>query len=471
MTVNITGGNIPCTGNIQITYTDAAGAGTVTGSLTDTNTGTVTSFNLTLDDSLGMAGSIAVRENNATVTLSGITGAMPQDLACNVSVSPAGITGAGTINAFTGNFAMNFKTAAGAATAGMDQSGNLALNYADGKTETVTNPAGAPLTTGTGGTGSIPAYQTPIYVADSNRPTQMQTRSANLAGSVNASGQFLVRNIFSPSLEYSASSLGSPTTLPAGFIPTGLTNSGVITGWNGAYLPSASSAQQMLQAPGFLPLWDRVLTTDAGVFISVSGYDYNAPGPGNVLAWTSPASPPQVVQTPSGVKIVRLDSIAPGGAFVGTSDSTGPLYWSSYTAIPTVLTVPDSIHTGVGGLSISDGGHIAGTASAPLYWSSPTATAIILPGFGYLSSISVNGVNSAGVVVGTSVVPNIYPLGPSTETAVRWVNGKIEDLNMVIPSGGPWLLEEAVSINDAGWITGYGTLNGKESIFLLKPNS
>src|SRR5262245_12387301 len=43
------------------------------------------------------------------------------------------------------------------------------------------------------------------------------------------------------------------------------------------------------------------------------------------------------------------------------------------------------------------------------------------------------------------------------------------DLNDLIPPGSGWLLEVAAAINDAGQITGTGTVNGCTHAFLLTP--
>ena len=50
-----------------------------------------------------------------------------------------------------------------------------------------------------------------------------------------------------------------------------------------------------------------------------------------------------------------------------------------------------------------------------------------------------------------------------------WRNGKTWDLNSLIPVGSGWELEDAQSINDSGWIVGYGKYKGKDQAFLLKP--
>jgi probable HAF family extracellular repeat protein len=46
----------------------------------------------------------------------------------------------------------------------------------------------------------------------------------------------------------------------------------------------------------------------------------------------------------------------------------------------------------------------------------------------------------------------------------------MQDLNKLIPAHSGWVLETAYSINDAGQIVGYGTLNKQQRAFLLTPN-
>jgi probable HAF family extracellular repeat protein len=43
------------------------------------------------------------------------------------------------------------------------------------------------------------------------------------------------------------------------------------------------------------------------------------------------------------------------------------------------------------------------------------------------------------------------------------------DLNTLILSDSPWYLLEATSINDAGEIVGWGTINGNVHAFLATP--
>jgi probable HAF family extracellular repeat protein len=76
------------------------------------------------------------------------------------------------------------------------------------------------------------------------------------------------------------------------------------------------------------------------------------------------------------------------------------------------------------------------------------------------------GINSAGVVVGRTQVPGGQFV---VFHAFVTVNGKMTDLNTLIPPGSGWVLDEAYSINDAGQITGYGEHNGQTRGFLLTP--
>jgi probable HAF family extracellular repeat protein len=53
--------------------------------------------------------------------------------------------------------------------------------------------------------------------------------------------------------------------------------------------------------------------------------------------------------------------------------------------------------------------------------------------------------------------------------AFVYSNGKMRDLNKLIPANSGWVLSTAYSINDARQIVGYGTLNKQSRAFLLAP--
>jgi hypothetical protein len=50
--------------------------------------------------------------------------------------------------------------------------------------------------------------------------------------------------------------------------------------------------------------------------------------------------------------------------------------------------------------------------------------------------------------------------------AFLWLDNVLADLNTLIPPGSPWCLQAALSINDAGEIVGYGSIDGDIHAFL-----
>jgi hypothetical protein len=74
------------------------------------------------------------------------------------------------------------------------------------------------------------------------------------------------------------------------------------------------------------------------------------------------------------------------------------------------------------------------------------------------------GINSSGAIVGdmtTGISTGAFPL----------MNGKVTDLNSLLPAGSPWQLLTATGINDLGQIIGFGLDNGKSATFLLTPSA
>jgi probable HAF family extracellular repeat protein len=54
-------------------------------------------------------------------------------------------------------------------------------------------------------------------------------------------------------------------------------------------------------------------------------------------------------------------------------------------------------------------------------------------------------------------------------SAVVYRDGKMMDLNQLIPRGTGWFLRFATGVDDTGQIVGYGTLHGEDHAFLLTP--
>lgn len=75
-----------------------------------------------------------------------------------------------------------------------------------------------------------------------------------------------------------------------------------------------------------------------------------------------------------------------------------------------------------------------------------------------------SGINDSNQIVGFSSTAT------SASDAIIWTQqGGMKDLNNMIPPNSGWVLVLANSINNAGQITGYGTINGENHAFLLTP--
>jgi probable HAF family extracellular repeat protein len=79
------------------------------------------------------------------------------------------------------------------------------------------------------------------------------------------------------------------------------------------------------------------------------------------------------------------------------------------------------------------------------------------------------GVNDLGVIVGGSGTVTLS--GTSYSHAFVWQDGKIRDLNTLIPVGSPLTLNVAYAVNDSGMIAGLGTdMLGDTHAFVLVPD-
>ncbi len=83
----------------------------------------------------------------------------------------------------------------------------------------------------------------------------------------------------------------------------------------------------------------------------------------------------------------------------------------------------------------------------------------VLPGYQNSGAASIN---SLGQIVG-SATNNLTDLG----RAVLFEDGKVIDLNSLLPANSGWLLQDATAINDSGQVLGWGTYNGTSESFLL----
>jgi probable HAF family extracellular repeat protein len=73
-------------------------------------------------------------------------------------------------------------------------------------------------------------------------------------------------------------------------------------------------------------------------------------------------------------------------------------------------------------------------------------------------------INIRGQVTGYSDVP-----GDSGQHAFLYRDGKMIDLNTLLPRSSRWTLLAGYGINDRGQITGYGLIKGQTHAFLMTP--
>ena len=79
-----------------------------------------------------------------------------------------------------------------------------------------------------------------------------------------------------------------------------------------------------------------------------------------------------------------------------------------------------------------------------------------------LPDSKASALNDNGQVVG-----NAYH--QTDEAALLWQNGKVYELNKLVPAHSGWKLQNALVINNRGWIIGNGIHNGIRRGFLLTP--
>lgn len=169
---------------------------------------------------------------------------------------------------------------------------------------------------------------------------------------------------------------------------------------------------------------------------------------------------PVMLQSYSGGSSAAL-AINDNHQIVGASEvqqgHSGPMFWSSSSAVPTDL--GDVAFSSNSANFINNSGQIAGVdGETMVYWAASGSAEQDL-GFGTLG-----GMNSSGTVVGTQSIS-------SSNVAIAWTpKSGVVNLNTLLDSASSgWILSSASAINDSGWIVGYGTLNGTLQGFIAQP--
>jgi len=116
--------------------------------------------------------------------------------------------------------------------------------------------------------------------------------------------------------------------------------------------------------------------------------------------------------------------------------------------------------------AINGNGVIAGwgtTNDAEQAFTLSSSNLLIIPFLAGATNSRANAINSQGDVTG-------FIGSTNSKSAFLWRNGTIYDLNLAIDSSSGWVLHEAMGINDAGQIVGWGNKQGEVHAFLLTPN-
>jgi probable HAF family extracellular repeat protein len=186
-----------------------------------------------------------------------------------------------------------------------------------------------------------------------------------------------------------------------------------------------------------------------------------------------------------GGQITILPTLSAGHAYAEALNDVGDSVGDATTASGEIHAVlwPASggvidLHTVSGpfslALSVNNVGQVAGYARPPeggrgFVWL-PLTGMLPLPPLPGDTESAAYGVNDAGVVVGTSLLPDPFVARYTHVAAVRWDDGVPTDLATLVTNGDGWALTSAVGINQAGVIVGMGTLNGEEHGYLLTPD-
>ncbi len=466
--INITGGSLPSTGNVLVTFTGASGANTMTGSLT-IKSAIKLDLDLTLSDALDVGGSITVTQNGEVMKCANVTGAITDDLTCDLTVAPYGWTGTGTFNLLTGQMTLKVNMSGSAATAGSDGNGGLILGYSDGTSDSIADADDAPLSGSASGSdggsdggrgkdagmpmdGGVQTGGTYGTTGQAYASIIALNNMSQILGTVTPVDGGAAASVFAPSLAALATSLGSGRA-------SGMNNLGQIVGVSAdahaIYWATPSDTPTTLSETGFTAVTPFAITDDGQII------GRGTQGTTQLdIYWATPTSMPAALMKSSDDAVPFMPpalGVSDQGQIVGyyyslSGNNYHLLYWPTVNDMPTVLPnigVTGAFHMNHVPQIIGDNYSIT-NCIGPNYLSSLTAQPITLPASSNDSGCGdyiTFGINNKGLIVGTAAYGDLYH-----QHAVYWKNGQIGDLNDVLPSGLSYYLQTAVAVNDSGQI-------------------
>jgi probable HAF family extracellular repeat protein len=202
----------------------------------------------------------------------------------------------------------------------------------------------------------------------------------------------------------------------------------------------------------------------AGVIVGASDFQ-NSNGNQDAVMWTADGKIHDL-GTVEGAQYSQGNGINSRGRVSGQcSNTSGAFVWTKKMGIRTLeglvsggSTVSfgiNNIGTVVGNAQATDGTH-------PVLWTANGKIrdlGTLAGGFG-----TAFGSNDLNQIVGYSTTAS------DDSHAFLWTSKKgIQDLNDLIPTNSGWVLVWGSAINNAGQITGWGTINGENHAYLLTP--
>lgn len=444
--VNITAGNILCSGSGSITYTGPTGANTMKGNLILKTTNISIDFNLTLSSTGVVGGSATIVENGATISMTNINGPLSGNITGNVTVAPYGWTGTCTFSLVDGSFSYSLNILGSVSSAATNASHGLDFKFENGQTETITNPlttqpstppsSGGGTSSGytllfptgsvitarnslgnfatttdqslTSGTPYIPGF---LAVGSTTpQPLQLNGFARGDVFGINNKNELVgilgTAWNFDPALQHQGAYWSSPTAMPQILQPlsgdievdaTAINNNGEIVGFsqNSAgifhpvYYSSPSAAPKALSVTGINPTFTRVVPVAINNHSEIIGNytfngNYSLPPVATAYVWATPASNPVALSLPAGDTSVEATALNDSGKIVGSS-------WPSFSSTP--------------------------SAQHALLWASASAQPTVLAGLSGDVRISANDINTSGQIIGTatSVIGGAYYVDDSRD--------------------------------------------------------